>query len=221
MVQSISNFFSMVLNWLYSVVPNYPVDIILMTILLKLILEPLTYQQLRTSFVISRIQGELQEIANKYKNDPQQAAQLQSKIYKEHGVNPLIGCLLPLLQIPIFFGLYGSLVQNPNFKGLPFLWVPDISKPDPTWITVIAMVVVTYFQFKFTSQATTDPAMQRQQNMMMWIFVIMIGWIARSFPFGVALYWMAFSLISIVESFIIRKMVERQFAEKNAAAAQK
>jgi len=67
MVQSISNFFSMVLNWLYSVVPNYPVDIILMTILLKLILEPLTYQQLRTSFVISRIQGELQEIAKKYK----------------------------------------------------------------------------------------------------------------------------------------------------------
>jgi len=113
----------MVLNWLYSVVPNYPVDIILMTILLKLILEPLTYQQLRTSFVISRIQGELQEIAKKYKNDPQQAAQEQSKIYKEHGVNPLIGCLLPLLQIPIFFGLYGSLVQNPNFKGLPFLWV--------------------------------------------------------------------------------------------------
>jgi len=51
--------------------------------------------------------------------------------------------------------------------------------------------------------------------------VIMIGWIARSFPFGVALYWMAFSLISILESFIIRKMVERQFAEKNAAAAQK
>jgi len=112
-IQSISNFFSMVLNWLYSVVPNYPVDIILMTILLKLILEPLTYQQLRTSFVISRIQGELQEIAKKYKNDPQQAAQEQSKIYKEHGVNPLIGCLLPLLQIPIFFGLYGSLVQNP------------------------------------------------------------------------------------------------------------
>jgi len=57
----------MILNWLYSVVPNYPVDIILMTILLKLILEPLTYHQLRTSFVISRIQGELQEIAKKYK----------------------------------------------------------------------------------------------------------------------------------------------------------
>jgi len=137
---------------------------------------PAAAYQLRLS-AASRV--ELQEIAKKYKNDPQQAAQQQSKIYKEHGVNPLIGCLLPLLQIPIFFGLYGSLVQNPNFKGLPFLWVPDISKPDPTWITVIAMVVVTYFQFKFTSQATTDPAMQRQQNMMMWIFVIMIGWIAR------------------------------------------
>jgi len=80
------------------------------------------------------------------------------------------------------------------------------------------MVVVTYFQFKFTSQATTDPAMQRQQNMMMWIFVIMIGWIARSFPFGVGFVLDGISLISILESFIIRKMVERQFAEKNAAS---
>jgi len=131
MVQSISNFFSMFLNWLYSVVPNYPVDIILMTILLKLILEPLTYQQLRTSFVISRIQGELQEIAKKYKNDPQQAAQEQAKIYKEHGVNPLIGCLLPLLQIPMFFGLYGSLVQNPNlrvYRSCGFLILASLTK---------------------------------------------------------------------------------------------
>jgi YidC/Oxa1 family membrane protein insertase len=189
-----------------------------MTVLLKLILEPLTYHQLRTSFVISSIQGELQEIAKKYKNDPQQAAQAQSRVYKEHGVNPLIGCLLPLLQIPIFFGLYGSLVSNPNFKGLPFLWVTDISKPDPTWITVIVMVLVTYFQFKFTSQPTGDPNMQRQQNMMMWVFVIMIGFIARSFPFGVAIYWLVYSLISIAESVIIRRMVQNELENKKAAA---
>jgi len=85
--------------------------------LLKLILEPLTYQQLRTSFVISRIQGELQEIAKKYKNDPQQAAQEQSKIYKEHGVNPLIGCLLPLLQIPYSLGFTARLSRIPTSRA--------------------------------------------------------------------------------------------------------
>jgi YidC/Oxa1 family membrane protein insertase len=170
---------------------------------------------------MSSVQGELQEISKKYKNDPQKAAQEQQRIYREHGINPIIGCLLPLLQIPIFLGLYGSLVQNPSFKGLGFLWVSDISKPDPTWITVIVMVLVTYFQFRFTSQTTNDPNMQRQQNMMMWVFVIMIGFIARSFPFGVAIYWLVYSLISIVESVVIRRMVERQLAAKKEAAVQK
>jgi YidC/Oxa1 family membrane protein insertase len=221
MVASISNFFSWVLQLLHGLVPSYPLDIILMTVLLKLILEPLTYHQLRTSFLMSSVQGELQEISKKYKNDPQKAAQEQQRIYREHGINPIIGCLLPLLQIPIFLGLYGSLVQNPSFKGLGFLWVSDISKPDPTWITVIVMVLVCYFQFRFTSQTTNDPNMQRQQNMMMWVFVIMIGFIARSFPFGVAIYWLVYSLISIVESVVIRRMVERQLAAKKEAAAQK
>lgn len=219
MVQSIANFFTWVLDLLYSVVPNYGADIIFLTVLLKAILTPLTYHQLRQSFLMTRLQPELQEIMKKYKGDQNKIAQEQQKLYKEHGVNPLLGCFLPLLQIPIFFGLYRALGFNTKFAGVPFLWVPDISKADPTWVTTILMVTITYLQFKATSQPTADPNMKRQQDFMMYMFVLMIAFIARSFPFGVALYWFTFSAFSILEAFVIKKMVHQEIEARNNAKA--
>jgi YidC/Oxa1 family membrane protein insertase len=200
------------LNWLYHLtvtigIPNYGLAIILLTVLIKLALYPLSHKQMRSMLAMQQLQPKIKEIQDKYKaKDPQKMQQMIMEIYKEHGVNPMAGCLPLVVQMPILIALYRSLFNFPyvNEAHASFLWVRNLSTidhSDPTFYFLPLLAgVTTYIQTKMTA-ATTDPT----QRMMLYTMPVFIAYIAYTVQPGLALYWVVFNVSGIIQQYFINK----------------
>ena len=221
----------LVLRAFHAVVPNWGVAIILLTILVRICLFPLSRKQLRSTLEYSKkmqkIKPKIDALKEKYGDDRRKVSEEQFKLMKEHGV-PLMpgGCLLTFLQLPIWIALYGMLQHSYELRHAPFLWVADLSQADRLWhmwpgVHAVSMVpdalewlnllpllmTATWF---FSSKATmTPPADEQQaqmQKMMQWMpFVMLLFPGFYTMPAGLCLYITVSSTWGIVESRIIRK----------------
>ncbi|MFH1487161.1 MAG: YidC/Oxa1 family membrane protein insertase [Chloroflexota bacterium] len=199
---------------------NFGLAIIVFTIIVRLLMLPLTLKQLHASKAMSSITPKMQEIQKKYAKDRKRISQEQMRLYKEHGVNPA-GCLVPtIVQFPIWIGLYQSIIQaippTPDallelaqhlYSWLPavheavplangFLWL-TLSKPDPTPIMAILVAGTMWVQQKMMTMPSTDPKQQSINNMMQWTMPAMFGFFTLQFPSGLALYWVVSNGLSI------------------------
>lgn len=196
------------LNWLYHLtvqfnVANYGIAIILLTILIKVVLYPLTERQMHSMLAMQKLQPKIKEIQEKYKQkDPKKMQQMIMELYKEHQVNPMSGCLPLLIQMPILFALYKSLYNFSfvNEAHASFIWVPILSKADPFYILPVLAGITTFIQSKMTT-STADPT----QRMMLITMPLFITWIASTLPAGLALYWVVFNLAGVAQQYIINK----------------
>lgn len=178
------------LVFFYQVSRNYGVSIILLTVAIKIILQPLTNKQTRSMKEMQKIQPHINELKKKYANDMQKMNEEIMKLYKEHGVNPFGGCLPLLLQLPILFALFTALRSSVELKGEGFLWIPDLSMADPTWILPIAIAISMHLQ---QSQMQVDP----QQAAAFQFMPIFMFFITYTLPAGVLLYWGVSNLLQI------------------------
>jgi len=195
--------FSIAIIWLlpkiYSVFPNYGVVILIFSLLVKVIVYPLTRKQNIAMTKLKDLQPKMKTIQEKYKQDPVRMNKELMKLYKEAGANPLSGCLPMLPQLPLFFALYRVFGNTIEFRGAYFVgWISDLSAPDRLFILPIVMVIVMFIQQKIT---VTDP----KQKMMVYLFPLFFGYISINFPAGLTLYWTAFSLLSLLELIFIRR----------------
>ncbi|BAF61100.1 MAG: membrane protein insertase YidC [Pelotomaculum sp.] len=205
---SIVNGMTWLLNWLYQLtvaagLPSYGIAIILLTIIVKMVLYPLSHKQMKSMLAMQQIQPKVKEIQEKWKNkDPKKMQQAIMELYREHNVNPAAGCLPLLIQMPILIALYRSLFNFPyiNTAHAVFLWVPNLSVKDPYYILPILAGVTTFLQSKMTT-TTSDPT----QRMMLYTMPVFIAWIAGSVPAGLALYWVVFNIGGIVQQYFINK----------------
>jgi YidC/Oxa1 family membrane protein insertase len=188
---------TLLLKNFYSFTGSYGIAIILLTTLVRLILYPLTLSQTKSMAGLREIQPKMQELQAKFKDKPEEYQRKVMELYKEHNFNPFGGCLPMLLQLPIMFALFFVLKEF-NFSGASFLWIKNLGGPDPTYILPILTGVTTYFQMKMTP---TDPS----QKAMMTIMPIFIGWISKSFPAGLALYWVVGNLLAIAQQWWINR----------------
>ncbi|KYH33757.1 YidC/Oxa1 family membrane protein insertase [Neomoorella mulderi] len=209
------DFLSQSIQFLYNItrmmgIPNYGLAIILFTILVKVILFPLTYRQLRSMKRMQEIQPKVQELQKKYKGNPQKAQQAMMELYQKEGVNPLGGCLPLLVQMPILFALFSALrtffdpVHHPAYVELShanFLWVSNLGQPDP-YILPILVALGTFFQQKVSMVGGNQDQTQRT---MLVVMPLVIGWMSRSFSAGLSLYWVTFSLMGILEQWFVRR----------------
>ena len=196
--------FGAILKFFYELSGNYGVAIILFTLAVNIILLPLTWKQQKSTTKMQSIQPELKKIQQKYKNDKEKLNMEMMKLYKDNDINPMGGCLPMLIQMPIIMGLF-ALLRNPmqyiNSDGMlfavheAFMWIPDLSQPDK-WILPLLAGAATFLSFFInqknnTGSTAAGPAAQMNQSMkmMQYIFPIMIIWMGRSFPAGLALYW--------------------------------
>jgi YidC/Oxa1 family membrane protein insertase len=138
------------------------------------------------------LQPKMQELKEKYKDDKQKIQQETMRLYKEHGVNPLGGCLPMVLQIPIFIGLFRMLQYSIELRGAEFLYITDLSAADSTMILPILMGVTMFIQQKMT------PTPPEQQKTMMFLPII-FTFILRTMPAGLILYWTSFNVISVLQ----------------------
>lgn len=205
------------LNLFYSIIPNYGVAIILVTIIVRGITTPFTVKQIKSTRGMAALKPQLDEINVKYRSDPQKKQAAMMELYSKNNINPLAsctgGCLPMLIQMPIFMGLFFVLGRAIELRGAPaFLWITDLSRSDIVWdgisIPIIMpsglailpwlMVASTYFQTKVTmsSNAGMDPA---QQKMMVWMMPAMMLLFSAVMPSGLVLYWIIGNIWSIVQ----------------------
>jgi membrane protein insertase, YidC/Oxa1 family, C-terminal domain len=207
--QTFVQWFTDVINMVYVFteqigLPSYGLAIIFMTILIKVVLFPLTQKQMKSMRAMQEIQPKTKYIQEKYKDDQATQQQKIMELYKEHGVNPFGGCLPLLIQMPIFFAFYKSL-YNFNYldtahKG--FLWIPDISLPDPFYILAILAAVTTYIQQKISMTQSNDPT----QKTMLYFMPLFMAWIAFKMPAGLPLYWVVFNILGILQQLYVNRL---------------
>jgi YidC/Oxa1 family membrane protein insertase len=193
--------------------------IIGLTILVRLILMPLTFRQFRSAQSMAALQPHIKELQRKYKGDKQKLQQETMRLYQANKVNPFASCLPLVLQIPIFISLYwairGASYLNPaSTKALhdaSFLWLNHLGKPDPTYILLILYVVSQLVSTELMMTPTTD----KQQKWLMRAMPIFFIFILRNFPSGLFLYWVTTNLWTIGQQIIIRRKMPHDVAVAN------
>ena len=180
---------------------SYGLAIILLTVLMKIILYPLTVKQLQSMRAMQQIQPKMQRLQEKYKDNPQLLQQKMVKLYQDAGVNPMAGCLPMLAQMPILMAMYYTLF-NFDYGGVTpsFLWLPNLSETDPTYILPLLSALSTFVLQKI-SMVSTSGTSNTQSKIFMIIMPLFIGWISLNFPAGLILYWITMNVVQMVQQF--------------------
>ncbi|MGC8765264.1 MAG: YidC/Oxa1 family insertase periplasmic-domain containing protein [Brevinematia bacterium] len=200
-------------HFIATLVKNWGITIILLALIIKLLLSPLSIQAAVSIKKSNLLQPKLKKLQEKYRDDQQMLNQKIAELYKKEKVNPLGGCLPILLQFPVFFVLYRVLSTSVELKGAGFLWIKDLTMPDTLFKTnlpflstfnllPIIMTLVQIFQMKIQSMRTPGTAKEQQMinTYLLPVFFLFIFW---NMPSGLVLYWTVQNLFSIVEQEII------------------
>ncbi len=225
---------------LYYFTDNYVLAIVLLTIIVKTALLPLTVTQLRSQAAMSELQPKIKELQKKYKNDKETLNVKTMELYKEHNANPLMGCLPILIQFPIIIALF-AILKEPDVwifhdmadKGASilsdsFLWVKNLAQPDmlgnvinSSWadkipgLFPIMAAVLTYLQFVIaspTADMNGSEAGQSMQKNMKLFMPIMILLFARSMSSALVMYWVTSNIYQICQQVIIKRIKDRRKA---------
>ena len=222
-------FFDPMLNallFLYAILfQNFALAIIVFTVIVRLLILPLTLRQLHSAKAMSTLQPRIQELNRKYGQDRERLSKETWALYREHGVNPA-GCALPMfIQMPIWIGLYQAIVfavgdrpENllsladhlypwPLFDNIvpvsqTFLWM-HLARPDPFYIIAILVGITAFIQQKMTVLPTTDANQAQMNRMMTWMMPIMYGYFTVVVGAGLALYWLVSNLIGIAIQYFV------------------
>ena len=190
------------LRFFYNITGDWGLAIILLTLVLKLILYPSSVKQNKSMQDMQRIQPEIKEIQNKYKDDKQTQQQKMMELYKKHNVNPLASCLPLLIQLPILIALFQTIIRLEELQGASFLWIGSLGEPDLplALLTGITMFFQTHLQQSW-SGAPANPQ-TKTMGMVMPVLIVFFG---MSLPAGVLVYWFTSNLAMIGQQYLIFK----------------
>jgi len=185
-----------------NVTKNFGIDIIILSILIKIIFLPLTQISFKSMKEMQKVQPEMARLKELYKNDKARLQQETMLLYKRRKINPMSGCLPMVIQIPVFIALYNVLQNTFEMRHAPFmLWITDLSAKDPIYLTPIVMGATMVIQQKMTPSAA-DPA----QAKLFMLMPIMFTFMFLSFPSGLVLYWLVTNVLSIAHQYYLNKM---------------
>ena len=205
-----------IMIFLYGLIPNYGVVVILFAVLIKLVTYPLMAKQLRSSKKMQEINPLLNSIKTKYKNNPTLQQQKIAALFQENKINPLAGCLPMLIQMPILMSVFMVFRNTIEFRGESFVfWISDLSAADtlfelggiPVNILPFLMSASMYYTMQLSAPSASggDPAQEATQQMMKYMFPGMMFFLFYGFPSGLNLYYLCFNLMQIVQQKIINK----------------
>ena len=217
----LENILKWALNLLYKLIPNYGVGIILLTIIIKIILWPLTKKSAASTAKMSALQPRQKELQEKYKDNPQKLNQEMAALYKETGTSPLGGCLPMLIQFPILIAMYGLLNKHFELRGAMFIpgWIPDLSVPEtiatlgfnlPLLGNEIHLLPILYtvsmiFSMKITQNQSSSAQNGGMMKFMTYGMPIIFFFILYSAPSGLLLYWSAQNALAMLQQVYTNK----------------
>jgi YidC/Oxa1 family membrane protein insertase len=226
-----------VLKWFlsifYKLVHNYGVAIILLTLLVKALLFPLTKKGSESTLRMQTIAPKIKELQEKYKGNPQQMNAKMAELYKAEGYNPLSGCLPLLIQMPIFFAMYNLFNNHFDLRGAMFIpgWIPDLSLPEsifsfaPHTIPIVGWSDIRLLPFLYVGSQllsskitqTPDQQVNTQMKMMLYVMPIMFFFILYNVPSGLTLYWIMTNFLSMGQQLVINRHLKQKRAAMAAA----
>jgi YidC/Oxa1 family membrane protein insertase len=181
---------------------NYGLSILLLTVIVRTLILPLTLKQYKSSKAMQAIQPELKKLQEKYKNNQQKLQEETMKLFMQHQINPMAGCLPILVQMPIFIALYNAIYWNPAIRDYSFLGIQLGLAPQQqgviAWLLPILTAVFNYVQQKMVPQQPTGP----MQAILM-IFPVMMFVMSLSFPAALPLYWLYSSIYTIIQNYFL------------------
>ena len=200
--------FYKVLLWLHHFVGNWGWAIILFTLLVKLILFPLSYKGMMSMNKLKELAPKMKDMKEKYKGDPAKLNVKMMELYKKEGANPMGGCLPMILQIPVFFALYRVLLNADELQGAHWIhgWIENLAVMDPYYVLPVLMGASMWLQQRITPSNFSDPL---QEKVFKWFPVLMTVFFV-SFPAGLVLYWLVNNLFTIGQQYIINHMYAKQ-----------
>ncbi len=220
----ISHFLLQLLDFIYNLVHNWGVAIIILSILIYLILYPFSLKQMRSMKQMQALQPRIEELKKIYKDNPQKLNKEIMELYRTYKINPFSGCLPLILQMPVFFALYQVLIRSVALKGANFLWIKNLSEADRLFIIPslspafpiigneinilpILMTIGMFFQQKISTKNASG-ASAEQQKMMLFLFPLMFGFIFYKMPSGLVLYWFVNNILMLVQQLYLSKKNE-------------
>ena len=195
------------LKWLHSILGNWGVAIIAITIIVKSLMYPLTKAQYTSMAKMRALQPKMAALKEKFGDDRQKFGQATMEMYKKEKVNPMGGCFPILLQMPIFLALFYVFLESTELRHAEFIfWLTDLSAKDPYYVLPILFGASMFVTQKLQPMTVTDPMQQKMMTFMPVIFSVFFLW----FPSGLVLYWLVSNLISIVQMLIIYRGMEKK-----------
>jgi YidC/Oxa1 family membrane protein insertase len=185
----------------HTVTKNFGIDIIILSILIKIVFLPLTQISFKSMKEMQKVQPEMNRLKEQYKNDKARLQQEIMLLYKRRKINPMSGCLPMLIQIPVFIALYNALQYTIEMRHAPFFfWIKDLAAKDPIYITPLIMGATMVIQQKMTPTAA-DPT----QAKMFMLMPVMFTFLFLSFPSGLVIYWLINNVLSIAHQYYLNK----------------
>lgn len=185
-------------NWFNG---EYALAVLVLVIIVRTLILPLTLKQVRSSRAMQAIQPELQKIQKKYKDQPEKVQQETMKLFQENKVNPMAGCLPLIVQMPIFIALYNAIYYNPGLREHSVLWL-QLGQPDKMFILPVIAALTTYVQTKMMTKM--NPAqMQGPMAFMMMIYPVLIFVMSYQFPAALPLYWIFSNVYTIIQNYFL------------------
>ena len=204
-----------VLSQFHAVTRNWGVAIILLVLLIKGLSWKLTAIQYRSSARMRKLQPRVQALKERYGDDKQKMQMAMMELYKKEKVNPMGGCLPVLITLPVFYGLFFVLEYSLELRHAPFLWIPDLSAPDPIYILpIIYAIVMLGTQWLNPVAAGMDPTQAKMMKVMPLLFTVMFAF----FPAGLCLYYAVNGIVGLGQQWWITHHVDREDAAKPQAA---
>lgn len=215
-----------ILKWImeifHKIIPNWGISIILMTILMRLIIFPLTRKSSESTLKMQELQPRMKEIQEKYNGNPQRMNEEMAKLYKETGYNPLSGCLPLLIQFPLIFAMYNLFNNYFEFRGAMFIpgWIPDLSRGDSIYTlgfnipfgigNQVRLLPIIYVFSQLIFGKITQPGGGQQtgsMKFMMYGMPLIFFFIFYNAPSGLLIYWISSNLLTLVQQIIINKII--------------
>lgn len=197
----------------YSLIPNWGVAIIVLTITARVLLFPLSVPSIKNMVHMRELKPEMDALNEKFKDDPQAKGLAQMELWKKHGVNPMKGCLPQLASMPVWVALYTTLQTAVELYNIPFLWFPDLSRPDPYYILPFVIGGVFFLQQKLMPMQAGDPT---QQKVMMYFMPGMFTVFMLFLPAGLGVYMFTNSLLGILQQQVVERHVQKSLRGRKA-----
>ena len=194
------------LRFVHSFVNSWAFAIIILTILVKLLLLPLTQKSFMQMQRMQQLKPEMDALRKKFKDDKQKQQVETMNLYKRHRINPLGGCLPMVFQMPVYIALYRTIYSSVDLYQQPLFsaaWIPDMTLPDPFFILPIALALFMVVQQMFSPMGAGGDEMQ--QKIMKWMMPIMFGGFMLFLPSGLVLYIFINTLLTIIQQWVIRR----------------